>query len=305
MTEWAAACPSCRNDLGPLIGSELACTSCGGTFPNVDGVWRIVAPERQVVVDRFLHDYTKVRRAEGRGSLDAAYYLALPDPLPGDALGWQWSMRSITWQHVCRRLLSTYPPGLRVVDLGAGVGWLSNRLSEMGHDPVAIDLSVDDLDGLGATRHYQPDWPCVQAEFDRLPLASSQADLIIYNASFHYSTDYRATLTEARRVLRPGGAVIVLDTPVYRRSESGPRMVAERHRQFEEMFGTRSDSVASVEFLTDTMLADLHHTLGIRWRRSAAWYGWKWWLRPWKARLRRKREPSRFVTLLGDWPGSR
>jgi SAM-dependent methyltransferase len=305
MTEWAAACPSCRSELGPLVGPQLACTSCGGTFPNVDGVWHLVAPDRQVVVDRFLHDYTKIRRAEGRGSKEAAYYLALPDSLPGDALDWQWSMRSITWQHVSRRILSTYTPGRRVLDLGAGVGWLSNRLREMGHDPLAIDLSVDDLDGLRAARHYEPTWPCVQAEFDRLPLANAQADIIIFNASFHYSTNYGVTLIEARRVLRPGGAVIVLDTPVYRRPESGPRMVAERHRQFDEMFGTRSDSVPSVEFLTDAMLAELHHQHGIRWRRSVAWYGWRWWLRPLKARLQRKREPSRFVTLLGDWPEPR
>jgi SAM-dependent methyltransferase len=305
MTSWAAACPSCRTDLGALRGSSLTCAPCDVDFPLVDGVWRLVTPERQDVVDRFLDDYTKIRRAEGRGSADAAYYLALPDPLPNDPLGWQWTMRATTWRHLSDRILPSYGPNLRVLDLGAGVGWLANRLQALGHDPVAIDLSVDNLDGLGAARHFDSNWPCMQAEFDRLPLASSQADLIIYNASFHYSTDYRATLLEARRVLRPGGSVVVLDTPVYRRPESGQRMMAERHRQFEATFGTRSDSVPSIEFLTDAMLGELALDLGVRWRRSIAWYGWAWWWRPWKARLQRKREPSRFITLLGDWPEPR
>jgi SAM-dependent methyltransferase len=191
---------------------------------------------------------------------------------------------------------------MQVLDLGAGVGWLSHRLADLGHCPMAVDLSVDDLDGLVAGRHYNDVWPRVQAEFDRLPLADGQADLVIFNASFHYSTDYHATLTEAARVTKPGGHVLIIDTPVYRRAASGEQMRIERHADFEARFGTRSDSVPSVEFLTDAMIGELARDLGVRWELSIAWYGLTWWLRPWKARFARRREPSRFVTLLGRWP---
>jgi SAM-dependent methyltransferase len=299
---WIAACPACRTVLGRLAGAALPCETCEVGYRNETGVWRLVATDRQPVVDRFLADYTMIRRAEGRGSLGPAYFMNLPDATPDDPLGWQWTMRATTWRHVVGRVLPSLGSNLRVLDLGAGVGWLSNRLHELGHEPMAVDLSVDDLDGLGAAHHYSPSWPRVQAEFDRLPLADGQADLVIYNASFHYSVDYSVTLAEARRVLRPGGAVLVLDSPVYRRPESGPRMMAERHAQFEARFGTRSDSVPSIEFLTETMIDELGRQLGMRWQRSVAWYGRRWWWRPWKARLTGAREPSRFVTLLGRWP---
>jgi SAM-dependent methyltransferase len=123
---------------------------------------------------------------------------------------------------------------------------------------------------------------------------------VIYNASLHYSPDYAVTLREALRVLRPGGQVVILESPVYRKEESGRRMVAERHADFERRFGTRSDALPSIEYLTWERLGALARELGLRWRKVPTWYGWRWALRPWVARLKRKREPSRFVILVGE-----
>lgn len=41
-------------------------------------------------------------------------------------------------------------PGELVLDLGAGNGWLSHRLASAGSRVLAVDLSNDGLDGLGA-----------------------------------------------------------------------------------------------------------------------------------------------------------
>jgi SAM-dependent methyltransferase/uncharacterized protein YbaR (Trm112 family) len=195
------------------------------------------------------------------------------------------------------------PPGLRIVELGAGVGWLCHRLALLGHHPLAVDLSVDERDGLGAARHYHPAWPRFQAEFDRLPLAAGAADLVIFNASLHYSTDYELTLGEALRVLTAGGTLAILESPIYRRPESGLRMVEERRADFAHRFGTRSDALPSRDYLTWSQIADLERRLGLRFRKLTPWYGWRWALRPWLARLRRRREPSRFAVLLARKPG--
>ncbi|HJZ50161.1 MAG TPA: class I SAM-dependent methyltransferase [Roseiflexaceae bacterium] len=189
---------------------------------------------------------------------------------------------------------------LQVLDLGAGVGWLSNRLDELGHHPCAVDLNLDPRDGLGAARHYGGDWPRVQAEFDRLPLADRQADIVIYNASLHYSTSYRATLAEALRLLRPGGRIIVMDSPIYRHEASGRQMIAERQAAFVRDHGTRSDALPSIGYLTWDMLCELGRELGLGWRIIRPWYGWRWALRPWRARLARKREPSTFALLVAE-----
>lgn len=300
---WRGRCPDCGTDIGPfpvLVDGRgsLACRACGVTHCAVDGVWRLVPAADRGRVERFLTDYHTVRRAEGRGSSDPAYYLALPAASPGDPLAWQWSMRARTWRDFQRQQVARWSPGRRVLDLGAGVGWLTHRLNEAGHHPVAVDLSTDDRDGLLAAGHYPGRWPRVQATFDRLPFADDDADVVVFNASLHYSVDYGVTLAEALRVLRPDGMLVVLDSPVYRNDHSGRQMVAERHADFARRFGTRSDSVPSVEYLTGERLAALANDLGLQWRRHRTWYGWRWALRPYVARFKRRREPSRFVLLV-------
>ena len=294
------ACPICRT---PLAGAS--CPGCNRDWPCLDGIWRFLPPDRAEHFERFLADYTAVRLAEGRGSDDPARYVDLPRTAADDPLAWQWSMRATTWRYVCDKVLPQFGSGLRVLDVGAGVGWLSNRMDELGHSPMAIDLTVDGRDGLGAARHYAPRWPRVQAEFDRLPLAPDQADLVVFNASLHYSVDYEVTLGEAVRVLSPGGRILVLDSPTYRHEESGARMVAERHADFARRFGTRSDSVPSIEYLTRARLDAVADELGLEWSSSTPWYGWRWWARPWVATIRRRREPSRFRVLVASTRSAR
>ncbi|HEX3129617.1 MAG TPA: methyltransferase domain-containing protein [Thermoanaerobaculia bacterium] len=289
---WTLACPVCRTTL-----DAGRCSGCGRTWEQVDGIWRFLPPEREAVFAPFLRDYTRIRHAEGRGSDDPEHYLRLPDCDPSHPIAWQWQMRRRTWETFRSQVLPRLGP--KILDLGAGVGWLSHRLADLGHQPCAVDVSVDERDGLAAARHYRSGWPRLQAELDHLPLAGGQADAVVYNASLHYSPDYAVTLREALRVLRPGGSVVILESPIYRREESGRRMVAERHADFERRFGTRSDALPSIEYLTWERLGALARDLGLRWRKVPTWYGWRWAMRPWVARLKRKREPSRFVILVG------
>jgi SAM-dependent methyltransferase len=267
-------------------------------YPVVDGIHRCLPPERAAYFDQFLLEYTSVRHAEGRASEDPAYFRRLPEPTPGGPIEWQWNIRRHTWRTVRRRVLHEAPPRLTVVDVGAGLGWLCNRAAELGHEAHAVDLSDDPHDGLGAAHHFEHQFERYQAEMDSLPFADGSADLVIYNASLHYSTDYRRTLTEGLRVLRPGGRLVVLETPVYRQLAHGQQMVAERHTMFERQYGTRSESVPSIEFLTTGMLEELERDLGISWQTHRTWYGWQWAMRPWKARWKRRRPPSRFVVLV-------
>ncbi len=162
---------------------------------------------------------------------------------------------------------------------------------------------TDALDGLGAARHYfaslEREFPLFEAEFDKLPFGAGEFDLVVFNSSLHYSTDYTRTLREASRCLRPGGQVVIIDSPIYARSEHGEKMLEERHRQFEAVYGFASDSIPSIEYLDEGMPASWSRELGIRWEIHRPWYGWSWALRPWKARLLRRRPPSRFWILVG------
>lgn len=302
-------CPSCELPLvdRDLLGDEEVHCSCGFSLGRRDGIWRALPENRAEHFRRFIAEYGEIRAREGRGAEDDDYYLALPFIDLTGRNSWQWSIRGATFRYFESRILPRLERhagrALSVLDIGAGNGWLSYRLALRGHCCVAMDLLDNAWDGLGATSHYlahlADPFAVVQAEMDRLPFDDRQFDLVIFNASFHYSTEYARTLRETLRCLRPGGSVVILDTAFYRHDASGRAMVREREAEFERKFGFKSNSIAAGEYLTHEILRQLHRGLGVRWRIFRPWYGWQWALRPWKARLHGRREPSKFYICWG------
>lgn len=286
-------CPRCRTD---LIG--LSCMQCGLRMWTSNGIVHALPPERAAYFARFMQDYEHIRAVEGRGSESQEFYLGLPYKDSSGRNSGQWHIRARSYDCLINHVLKT--PGRRkaVLDIGAGNCWMSFRLALLGYRPVAVDLLTNENDGLGAAVHYQDSlaelFPRFQAETTRLPFQDEQFDVVIFNASFHYSEDYEASLREAFRCLRRGGMVVITDTAWYSREESGRQMVAERHTAFLQKYGTASDSIRSLEFLTDERLRALEEQLSIHWTTFSPRYGLKWAMRPLVARLRSRREPSRF-----------
>ncbi|RPI89804.1 MAG: class I SAM-dependent methyltransferase [Chloroflexi bacterium] len=296
-------CPRCRTKLDRDAPDRVTCPQDGLEFRKVDGVWRFLLPESEAHYTRFIADYESVRRSEGRGSTSADYYRLLPfkDLSGRHRSDWRIRTRSfnVLVKNVLTRLQAPLGRALKIIDLGAGNGWLSNRLSAQGDRVIAVDLLVNEQDGLGAWKHYEHSFTPVQAEFNHLPIMDRFADAVIFNASFHYSENYAETLKEALRVLSPQGWIVILDSPVYRRAASGEKMVEEREAQFKEKYGFASDNLRSENYLTYTRLKELARELHLRWKFITPFYGLRWALRPLLAGLSGRREPATFHLVVG------
>jgi SAM-dependent methyltransferase len=278
------------------------CLSCTATTQYRDSIWCALSPARINHFRKFIAEYEFIRAAEGRGSTQSEYYLSLPFKDISGGNSDQWRIRARTFRTIQQRILAPLAElkkrPLRILDLGAGNGWMSYRLALQGHLPIAVDLLTNDRDGLGAAIHYNtavdPLFPRVQAELDRLPFPSSVFDMVIFNASFHYSVNYERTLAEAVRCTCPGGSVVIADTPSYAEEESGRRMVEEKHERFFETYGFASDSIASLEYLTPARLQRLGNAFNLEWNYISPFYGIRWALRPLRAKLAGHRPPSQF-----------
>lgn len=316
---FALACPRCRTSLD-ISDDSAACPACCAAYRRAGGVWLLLAEDRAPRFAQFIAEYETVREAEGRGGSGRDYYRALPYQDATGRFAADWRIRAASFDALLRHVviplerqtvagrfpaLGSRPPVpgsrfsvLRLLDMGAGCGWLAYRLAQRGHAAAAVDLLVNEADGLGAHVHYDAPILPIQAEFERLPLADAQLDLLVVNAALHYATDYAATLREALRVLRPGGALAVVDTPVYHDPSSGRQMVRERGDAFERRFGFRGESLPAENFLSYARLHELAGELGIRWRIFRPSHGIGWALRPLRARLRGRREPAGFPLLV-------
>lgn len=251
----------------------------------------------------FRVEYGAHRASEGR-ALDAQSMLALPYLTTGPHAK-QWAVRARTFDAFMSLVLAPLAhargTALRVLDLGAGNGWLSWRAALAGHDAVAIDIRDDDVDGLRAARSYLETagsgFHRVAASFEALPVADESFDVVVFNASLHYALDLDVAMAEARRVARDGGRIAILDSPFYARDAEGEAMVAEKRRSASLRFGERAAALMSlpfIEYLTGERLSAACAPIGVEWQRHRVRYPFWYETRPLVARVRGQRTPSRF-----------
>jgi SAM-dependent methyltransferase len=261
----------------------------------------------EAALAQFAADYAEHRAAEGRGYAGNAL-LSLPYLSEGPFAA-QWAVRARSFEafmaRVVRPLAAARGP-LTLLDLGAGNCWLSYRATLDGHHAIALDIRDDAVDGLGAATPFVVRAPGgidrITASFDAIPLDAASVDLAVFNAALHYATDLRATLAEAARVTRPGGRIVILDSPFYVREGDGLAMIAEKRAQAGARFGERADSLLAlpfIEFLTRDRLAAAS---GLVWRRHRVRYPLGYELRPLRAALARARRPSRFDLWVAERP---
>ncbi|MGN9843019.1 class I SAM-dependent methyltransferase [Nonomuraea sp. H19] len=98
--------------------------------------------------------------------------------------------------------------GATTVDVGAGTGILTRALRARGSQVIAVDPGAEMLARLRSrSQEGTPAVAAVLGDGNALPLADGVADLVTYAQSWHW-LDPVASIAEARRVLRPEGAIV-------------------------------------------------------------------------------------------------
>lgn len=123
----------------------------------------------------------------------------------------------------------------RLLDIGTGTG----RLLELLAPRVCQALGVDASKGMLALARARLGRAGLShcavrlADMYRLPLPDAAFDVAVLQMVLHYAEDPAAVLAEAARVLRPGGALIVVDLAAHERADL-PQRLAHRWPGFSD-----------------------------------------------------------------------
>ena len=90
-----------------------------------------------------------------------------------------------------------------ILDIGCGDGQLTERIAANGAVVVGIDSSPEMV---AATRELGI--TAVEASAESLPFKDQVFDAVFSNAALHWVRDHDATMSEVRRVLKPGGRFV-------------------------------------------------------------------------------------------------
>lgn len=106
--------------------------------------------------------------------------------------------------------LSHIRPGMRVLDLGCGAGWLTLAMAQRGADATGLDISDESLsvarEYYESIRHEVPGSVRYEvADLNHISLSADSYDVIAVCGALHHLTHVRHTIEELHKALRPGG----------------------------------------------------------------------------------------------------
>ena len=220
MYPWLAS-PTDGSSLIP-DGDALRATGDGTRYPVEGGIPRLLTPAARADADiapsSGIQDIPLVEPT----LLKMLPYVVRPEDGPG-----VWLRKRTAWGQLERALDNAgLPSQMRAVDAGAGVGWVARRLSLLGASVVALDRSTDTRFGLGGALQMAGDAQApflpVQADLARPPVLAGAADLVVFCDSLPPAPMLTETLTRHAATLRPGGLLILMDSPIAAEAPEAP-----------------------------------------------------------------------------------
>ena len=129
-----------------------------------------------------------------------AFYEDVWAELPEDPKPWAWERRRAL-------LLAEAAKGERVLDLGCGAGRFVAALRDAGTDAVGVELAEAALER--ARRNVPGAELHALGPAGAIPLEDASVDLVWCSEVLEHVPDTAGLLSEARRVLRTGGRLLV------------------------------------------------------------------------------------------------
>lgn len=101
-------------------------------------------------------------------------------------------------------------PGMTVLDVATGTGQMAREAARFVGPSGAV-VGVDPSRGMLAEARKAGAGPLVQGIGEELPFAAERFDFVSMGFAIRHVSDLEATFAEYRRVLRPGGRVLLLE----------------------------------------------------------------------------------------------
>jgi len=100
--------------------------------------------------------------------------------------------------------------GMTLLDVATGTGLVARSALAILDDPRAV-IGLDPSAGMLREARRASSAPLVQGQVETLPFPRERFDVLTFGYALRHVTDLEIAFTECRRVLKPGGRLLVLE----------------------------------------------------------------------------------------------
>lgn len=159
-----------------------------------------------------------------------------------------------SWKGLAEALLKVHSFGV-VADLGAGEGTAAQLFAQNAEKVIAIDNSPK-MVAFGqelAKKHDLANLEYRLGEIESAPIDDQSVDLALFSQALHHAEHPSHALSEAYRILKPGGTLIILDL-VQHSFEQARELYHDRHLGFAEVHLAKLLETAGFQNPTTTIV---------------------------------------------------
>lgn len=214
-------CPACHSELeitsgqerfGEIWQGQLQCRECHKIYPLERGM-----PLLYVEDEKWL---PKAREAEGWVTYLKGLDLYEPDRdgidlVAPDFPAEPWIRIKQSFEMALAQLQLTGQE--TILDLGAGKGWAAKQLALLGCSVVALDITPDEMVGLGRAKALMTK---AETYFERLigdgenlPFLPNSFDVVFCCGAIHHSSNLPLLMANIQRILKPNGRLCAINEP--------------------------------------------------------------------------------------------
>lgn len=191
-----------------------------------DGIYDIIDPQERQKLNYFLKSFEAYRISNNLVIRDNSLYKNLPFSLHTE----EWKERQKDIFIIEKRIKNKKK--LKILDVGSWNGWLSNYLSQKGHDITAVNLFIDEYDGLTSKNKYETDYVSLQMYVEEIYRIKDKFDLIIFNRNWAFFNNPQKVFNDSKKMLTSKGEIIFTGLGFYR----NPKHVVENLKLMNEKF---------------------------------------------------------------------
>jgi 2-polyprenyl-3-methyl-5-hydroxy-6-metoxy-1,4-benzoquinol methylase len=164
---------------------------------------------------------------------------------------------------------------IKILDVSAGAGVFSIALATLGFEVTATNLVVEELPEKRFFKQFGCDFRSINLDTQTFPFSSDEFDVVLFLHVIEHLKKPLLALKEIRRVLKPGGTLIIATpngavTSIYKRLPRG--MVIQDTDHFKEytfnelalLFKHSGFNVSNVAYSNEMVSASLRDIAGLK-----------------------------------------